>query len=65
MLEGLSGWVRNLPNGSVEVVAEGEREALERFERALARGPAMARVDAVDTSDESPSGRGGAFTVKH
>jgi acylphosphatase len=65
MLEGISGWVRNRPEGSVEVMAEGDAEAVERFGRQLARGPALARVDSVDISDEAPTGRAGAFTVRH
>jgi acylphosphatase len=64
LVEGISGWVRNLPNGSVEVLAEGDVEALDRLARHLARGPAMAQVDRVDVSEEAPSGRGGAFTVR-
>ncbi|HXT71437.1 MAG TPA: acylphosphatase [Vicinamibacterales bacterium] len=63
-VEGMSGWVRNLPDGRVEVLAEGDAEALERFALKLARGPAMARVDVVETSEETPYGRGGNFTVK-
>ena len=62
--EGLSGWVRNLPGGEVEALAEGDKEALDRFALKLARGPALARVDEVKTSEEMPHGRGGAFTVK-
>jgi acylphosphatase len=64
MVEGLSGWVRNLPSGTVEVLAEGDAEALERFARKLARGPSMARVDNVETLAETPNGRGGAFMVR-
>ena len=45
--EGLAGWVRNLPDGRVEVHAEGDAEALGRFEWRLWQGPAMARVDDV------------------
>jgi acylphosphatase len=63
-VEGLSGWVRNRPDGSVEILAEGEAESLRRFERRLARGPAMARVDGVAATDEVPHGRGGPFVVK-
>src|SRR5262249_26186674 len=46
--EGLHGWVRNLPDGRVEAAAEGDAEALERFERALRHGPPAARVDDVE-----------------
>ena len=63
-VEGLSGWVRNLPGGEVEVLAEGDKEALDRFALKLARGPALSRVEEVKTSDETPQGRGGPFTVK-
>jgi len=48
---GLKGVGRNLPDGSVEVVAEGPEKALGELEQALARGPAMARVDRVDKYD--------------
>jgi acylphosphatase len=41
---GLGGWVRNLPGGEVEVVADGERDALERLVTAVGRGPAGAAV---------------------
>ncbi len=45
---GLRGIARNLPDGSVEVMAEGLENALEEFERALNRGPATARVEHVE-----------------
>ena len=41
---GLSGWVRNLNNGEVEVLAEGERGNLEKYLEALHQGPSMAQV---------------------
>ena len=47
--EGLRGWVRNLPDGRVEVMAEGEADGLDRLEQALQRGPEMARVAGVVT----------------
>ena len=46
--EGLVGAVRNEPDGGVEVIVEGDRLALDRFEGAIRRGPAGARVDAVE-----------------
>jgi acylphosphatase len=61
--EGLSGWVKNLPDGRVEVLAEGEREAVERFEGRIHRGPPNARVAGVESSDESPAGRFTGFRI--
>jgi len=58
-LEGLAGWARNAEDGSVEAEVEGEREAVERFERAIHHGPAGARVDAVDVVDVTPEWRRG------
>jgi acylphosphatase len=46
--ETLAGWVRNRPDGAVECVAQGPREAIERLLAALRKGPAMATVDRVD-----------------
>lgn len=61
--EGLSGYVRNRPDGRVEAVAEGDRDALFRFELAIRRGPAGARVDDVETSEVEPGGRFAGFSV--
>jgi len=55
-LEGIGGFVRNLPDGRVEVVAEGDAEAVTRFERAIRHGPSGARVDDVGTEQAEPSG---------
>jgi len=41
---GLRGWVRNLPDASVEVVASGDDRSLEEMEKALRRGPPAAEV---------------------
>ena len=53
---GLTGYVRNLPDRSVHVSAHGSREALERLLGLLYRGPAGAKVTAVDSAwaDVSP-----------
>lgn len=45
---GLSGWVRNLPDGSVEAVFEGERSSCEKALAYAWRGPRSARVDQVE-----------------
>ncbi len=62
--EGLHGWVRNLPDGRVEVVAEGEVSALDRFEHALQHGPRGARVSEVVREEEMPSGRDTGFSIR-
>jgi acylphosphatase len=62
--EGILGWVRNTPDGRVEVSAEGDGEALERFERSLRHGPPGARVERVDIDDVVPTGRETGFSVK-
>jgi acylphosphatase len=54
--EGVGGWVRNLPDGRVEAVVEGETEAVTRVERALHAGPRGARVDRVQVVAEPPGG---------
>ena len=54
---GLAGWVRNRPDSSVEVVADGEEDALKRLEGFLRRGPPGAHVRGVDVSWE-PAGEG-------
>ena len=45
---GLAGWVRNRPDGTVEVVADGERRMLERLREMLREGPDGAAVSSVD-----------------
>jgi len=52
--ESLSGWVRNLDDGRVETAAAGDRDAMERFERAIRQGPSGARVDRVVVDDTFP-----------
>lgn len=61
--EGITGYARNRPDGCVEVMAEGEVQALERFERAIRRGPPGARVDNVETDELPPTGRAGTFLI--
>jgi len=49
---GLTGWVRNLPDGRVEVVAEGEKERMEDLVTRLKTGPPMADVQNVGVTWE-------------
>lgn len=46
---GVTGWVRNLTDGRVEILATGTERALEELERWLWQGPQRAQVEAVDS----------------
>lgn len=60
---GATGWVRNLPDGRVEVLVEGAQEAVRAVEDAVRRGPAGARVTHVQTVPVSVSGTYDSFQV--
>jgi acylphosphatase len=62
--EGLTGFVRNLDDGRVEAVAEGDAEEVARFERALHLGPPLARVAHVAVEDRPPEQKSGEFEIR-
>lgn len=62
---GVHGWVRNQPDGSVEVLVEGDRAAVEGLVRFLHRGPPGARVDDVALRWEAHVGDLRSFTARH
>lgn len=51
---GLSGWIKNLPDGSVEVAVQGSNERIEEFIFWCRRGPPKARVDEIKIFEETP-----------
>jgi acylphosphatase len=53
---GVTGWVRNLPDGSVEAVFEGEAPGVEAMTGWCRHGPSGAQVDGVEVFDEPPEG---------
>ena len=53
---GVRGWVRNLPDGTVETAVEGEDAAVERYLDRLRRGPRVGQVTAVTEEDLPPQG---------
>ncbi|HET9949788.1 MAG TPA: acylphosphatase [Longimicrobiales bacterium] len=61
---GLEGYVRNLPDGSVEVQATGGVDALARFELALAEGPPAARVQRLEPIDPAEALPRGEFRIE-
>jgi len=62
---GLTGWVANRWDGTVETVAEGRREALNEFRDFLHRGPPSALVQQVDVTWETPTGQFRHFGVRY
>jgi acylphosphatase len=62
--EGVHGYVRNTNDGRVEVLVEGDQEAVDRIELALRRGPAGARVQTFDVEPSAPSHRATGFTIR-
>ena len=62
--EGVHGYVTNNPDGTVEAIAEGDAESVERFERALRRGPSRSRVEHVTVDDVPPSLVSDGFEIR-
>jgi acylphosphatase len=61
---GLSGWVRNLPDGRVEAVFEGEEASVESALEFARTGPARARVVEIEVREEPPEAGGARFEVR-
>ncbi|MHB1185292.1 MAG: acylphosphatase [Desulfobulbia bacterium] len=61
----LSGWVRNRPDGTVEVVLEGEAEKVERMLAWLHTGSPQAEVKEVQVTEEQPLGDKTAFAIRY
>jgi acylphosphatase len=60
---GLAGWVRNLPDGRVEAIIEGEQDAIERLLGILRRGPPESRVDDLEITWLSYQGEFPGFDI--
>lgn len=61
---GLTGWARNLPNGDVEVLAQGPDHARRELMKRLRQGPFLARVEAVDAVSEQQETAYENFQIK-
>ncbi|MEZ0323738.1 MAG: acylphosphatase [Hydrogenothermaceae bacterium] len=62
---GLKGFVRNLPDGTVEVEAEGDREVLEQLLKYIHQGPPKATVDKVDYKFLDKDGGYNDFEIRY
>jgi acylphosphatase len=61
---GVTGWVRNVPDGRVEAVIEGEETAVDRMLAWCREGPRAARVDHVEVLSEAPTGEFQGFRIR-
>jgi acylphosphatase len=61
---GITGYVKNLYDGSVEAYAEGEKDILEKFIKDLKQGPRMSRVERTDVQWIEPENNYESFTIK-
>jgi len=62
---GVYGWVRNEPDGSVSVVAEGPEQAVQGFSNWLRKGPPGARVDDIHIEPREAQGLLKRFSIEH
>jgi acylphosphatase len=61
---GLRGWIRNCPDGTVEIVAEGDEASLRAFRDWCRHGPDFARVSGFAGSESPASGEFTSFTIR-
>lgn len=61
---GLSGDVRNKPDGAVEIIAEGDRERLEKFLEDVRHGPPMGYVERLEVAEIACTGRYATFMIE-
>ncbi len=61
---GTMGWVRNLPDGRVEAVIEGDDAVVERMLAWCRQGPRGARVEHVEALPETPTGEFQGFRIR-
>ena len=62
---GINGYVKNNDDGTVLVVAEGEKAALQQYLKQLREGPILARVDEVAVQSTEPSGQFDGFSIRY
>lgn len=62
---GLVGWVRNLPDGRVELEAEGQADLVAQLLAWCRGGPPSARVTDVAVEDQTPTGAETAFSIAY
>lgn len=61
----VNGWVRNLADGRVEAVFEGDEQDVDRVVQWCRQGPPSGRVDSIDVQEESPTGEFSDFRIAY
>lgn len=61
----IKGFVKNLADGDLEIVAEGEEELLKQFLNECKEGPHMSNVEDIEVTEEEPKGEFEKFDVKY
>ncbi len=64
-LSGITGWVRNEPDGTVRLIAEGPVDSLQKLLKKVQQGPTSARVQNVELEWKQPTGEFEAFEVRY
>lgn len=65
MSMGLTGWVRNLPDGRVELVVEGAPSTVDKLLQWCYKGPDYSRVDKIEVQEETPTKEFDDFSVRY
>ena len=60
---GITGWVRNLPDGRVEIIAEGPDDKIEELIKLIKKGPSNAVISRIQVGSEKPTGEFNSFDV--
>lgn len=61
---GLTGWVKNTVNGKVEIVAEGQKEKLEKLVGWAGKGPFLAEIEDIEVEWQESSGEFSSFEIE-
>ena len=62
---GVTGFARNLKDGNVEIIAEGDERKLKEFEKKFRKGPLMAFITDVDMKEEPATGEFEGFDIRY
>jgi acylphosphatase len=63
--QGVKGWIRNLPDGKVEAIFEGEEESVKELVEFCRQGPRGAKITKVDVKWENYKGEFRSFEIKY